>query len=290
MIKEIYVKSILNKHKRRDEWFLDNYSVNPYQLCQFNCVYCYIHGSKYGENMSKRLAVKINAPTVLEKELQRRARRKEYGFIALSSATEPWMYVEKRYEITRRCLEVIAKFKFPVHCLTKSTLILRDLDILEEINKNAILPEDLKGKLNCGILITISLSTLDEDIAKIFEPGAPKPKDRLNVLQRIKDEGFQAGIAYIPILPFISDDNEQLEEMICTAKDCNADYVFVGTLTLFGIGKRIYYDILENHFPELLPKYKQLFVFNQPNRDYQNKIEKIIKNMCKKFNIKYKIL
>ena len=99
MVKEVYAKSILNKHKKRDEWFLDDYSLNPYQLCQLNCIY-YIRGGKYGEK-GKELAVKINAPTLLEKELFRRAKRKEYGFIALSSSTEPWQPVEEKYGIQK---------------------------------------------------------------------------------------------------------------------------------------------------------------------------------------------
>jgi len=154
--------------------------------------------------MKQGLSAKVNTPALLEKELLRRAKRKEYGFIALSSSTEPWMHVEEEYKLTRKCLEVIAKFKFPVHCLTKSTLILRDLDLLEEIDEKAILPKDL-GRLKRGTMITFSFSTLDEEIAKIFEPNAPKPKERLKALQKIKEHGLYAGIAYIPVLPFISD-------------------------------------------------------------------------------------
>jgi len=236
MVKEIFAKTILNKHKKRDDWFLDDYSLNPYKSCEFNCIYCYIHGSKYGKHANE-LSIKVNAPILLKKALAKYARRKEYGFIALSSATEPWMYIEKKYKITRKCLEIIAKFRFPVHCLTKSTLILRDVDILQEIDKNAILPEDLR-KINHGVLVTISLSTLDNKIAKIFEPNAPTPKERLNTLQKIKEHGFYAGIAYIPTLPFISDSNEQLEEMVKIAKEIGADYVFFSPLTLYGIGKR----------------------------------------------------
>ena len=149
MVKEILSKTILNKHKKRDEWFLDDYSLNPYQLCDFNCIYCHIRGSKYGKNMKQGLSAKINAPALLEKELLKRVKRKEYGFIALSSSTEPWMHIEEEYKLTRKCLEVIAKFKFPVHCLTKSTLILRDLNLLEEIDEKAILP--ISSRLHfCG--------------------------------------------------------------------------------------------------------------------------------------------
>ncbi|RLG62859.1 radical SAM protein [archaeon] len=290
MVKEIFAKTILNKHKRRDEWFLDDYSLNPYQLCDFNCVYCYIRGSKYGENMKQGLAAKINAPTLLEKGLLRRVKRKEYGFIALSSATEPWMHIEEEYKLTRKCLEVIARFKFPLHCLTKSTLILRDIDLLKEIDENAILPKDLE-KLKHGTLITFSFSTLDEKIAKIFEPNAPKPKERLETLQKIKEVGFYAGIAYIPVLPFISDSDEQLEKMIKVAKEFQADYVFVGALTLYGVGKELYYKVLEKHFPELLPKYKKLFkIFNQPSKAYQLKLEEKAKEFCEKYGIRYRIL
>ncbi len=291
LAKEIIVKTILNKHKKRDDWFLDDYSLNPYKLCAFNCIYCYIRGSKYGQNMGKELAVKINAPKLLERALRRRARKKEYGFIALSSSTEAWQPIEEEYKITRQCLEIISRYRFPIHCGTKSQLILRDIDILSEIDKNAILPPDLGDKLNHGVLITFSLSTLDEHISRIFEPGAPKPKERLETLQKIKEEGFFAGIAYIPVLPFISDSYEKLEEMIKTAKEYNADYVFVGALTLFGVGKELYLHTLKIHFPDLIPKYKKLYrIFNYPSKEYQQKLENLARKLCNKYGVKYMIL
>lgn len=287
-MREIFTKTILNKHKKRDSWFLDDYSLNPYQLCDFNCIYCYIKGSKYGEKKDK-LAVKINAPTLLEKELYRKAKKKEYGFIALSSATEPWMKVERKYQVTRKCLEIIAKYKFPIHCLTKSPLILRDLDLLYEINENAVLPSDL-SKLNCGTLITFSLSTLDKKIAKIFEPNAPKPIDKLKTVEKIRDYGFYCGIAYIPVLPFISDSNEQLDEMIRVAGELGIDYVFVGALTLYGVGRELYFRILEKHFPELIPEYEKLYKSNQPSKEYQKKLEKLVIELCNKYRVKRMIL
>ena len=285
MTKGIVVKTILNKHKKRDSWFLDDYSLNPYQLCEFNCVYCYIRGSKYGENMKNGLAVKVNAPTLLEKELLRRARNKEYGFIALSSATEPWMYIEEKYKITRKCLEVIARFRFPVHCLTKSSLILRDVDILKEIDKNAILPEDLRNKISNGILITFSFSTLDENLREIFEPNAPRIEERINAIKELKDEGFKVGTAFIPLLPFISDPEEQIEEMVKLAKELNVDYVFFGDLTLYGKGKEIYFKILEKHFPDLIEKYKRLYRGFSPKREYRSSIYNISVKLCKKYGV-----
>lgn len=286
MVREIFVKSVLNRHKKRDDWFLDDYSLNPYQLCEFGCVYCYTHGSKYGG--ARGLAVKVNAPLILQRELRKRAEKGEYGFIVIGSATEPWQPIEERYQVTRRCLEVIAKFRFPVHCLTKSTLILRDLDLLGDIDRRAVLPEDLKGLR--GTLITFSFSTLDEEVAKIFEPMAPSPKERLETLWRVKEEGFYTGIAYIPVLPFISDSDEQLEEMVKVAKEFNADYVFVGALTLYGDGKRTYYSVLRRYFPELIQKYEELFKSNQPDWSYQRRLEKKARELCRRYNVRYRIV
>jgi len=295
MINKIQVKSILNKHKKRDDWFLDEYSVNPYYGCSFNCVYCYIRGSKYGENMAKTFSVKVNAPELLEKQLARRAKKGEYGIIALSSSTDPYMPIEGKLKLTRKLLEIILKYKFPVEIATKSKLVLRDLDVLKEIDKNAILPPDLKTKLKHGVIISFSISTLDEQLTKILEPGAPKPMERLETMKKCKEKGFFTGVCFIPVLPFLSDSEEQLEEMIKTVKNYGADFVFVGGLTLFGNGptdcKTLYYKFLEKYYPELVSKYKSLYrIFFAPSKEYQKKLEDKSKMLCKKYGIKNRII
>ncbi|MBI4744444.1 MAG: radical SAM protein [Actinobacteria bacterium] len=290
MITEIQAKSILNKHKKRDDWFLDDYSVNPYQRCSFNCIYCYTRGSKYGTHMAKTLSVKINAPELLEKQLLGRAKKGEYGIIFIASQ-EAYLPIEEKYKITRKLLEIILKYKFPVEVVTKSTLALRDLDLLREIDKNAILPDDLKPKLKHGTIISFSVSTLDEKLAKILEPGAPSPIERLKTMQKFKEEGFFVGVNFIPVLPFLSDSEEQLDEMIRQAKSYGADFVFVGGLTLFGTGptdsKTLYYKFLEKYYPELVSKYKSLYrIFFAPSRDYQRQLEEKSKLLCEKHRIK----
>ncbi len=207
--------------------------------------------------MAKTLSAKINAPEVLEKQIKREANKGEFGIIALSSSTEPYMKAEEKLELTRRLLEVILRHKFPVHVLTKSKLVLRDLDLLREIDKKAILPTDLRDKLRHGVIISLSISTLDERMAKLLEPGAPPPKEKLETMQNVEG-GFLVGVDYIPVLPFLSDTDEQLDKMIKTAKDYKADFVLIGALTLFGNGpadcKTLYYKFLEKHYPELVPK------------------------------------
>lgn len=295
MINEIQVKSILNKHKKRDDWFLDDYSVNPYEGCSFNCIYCYIRGSKYGENMAKTLSAKINATELLEKQLSKRAKKGEYGIIALSSSTEPYMPIEEKLKLTRKLLEIILKYKFPVEMVTKSKLVLRDLDLLKEIDRNAILPADLRPKLKHGAIISFSISTLNEKMAKILEPGAPKPIERLETMKRCKEEGFFTGVCFIPVLPFLSDSEGQLEETIRTVKEYGADFVFVGGLTLFGKGsadcKTLYYKFLEKYYPQFITKYRSLYrIFPMPSKEYQKKLEEKAKNLCKEYNIKDRIV
>jgi DNA repair photolyase len=295
MLNQIQVKSILNKHKRRDSWFLDDYSINPYQGCSFNCVYCYIRGSKYGENMARTLSVKTNAPELLEKQLLRRAEKGEYGIIALASSTEAYMPIEEKAGMTRRLLEIILKHRFPIEVGTKSSLVLRDLDILKQIDGKAILPEDLKPKLRHGTMISFSFATLDEELARIFEPGVPSPKERLETMQKCKEQGFLVGVNYIPVLPFLSDSDEQLDKMIGTAKAYGADFVFVGALTLYGKGptdyKTLYYKVLEKYYPELIPKYKSLFkILPMPSKEYQRELEEKSAALCRRHGIERSII
>ncbi|RLG88776.1 MAG: radical SAM protein [Thermoprotei archaeon] len=285
-VKLVKVKSVLNKHRKRDEWFLDDYSLNPYYGCNFGCLYCYIRGGKYGRD---ELAVKVNAPTLLEKELAKYVKLGEYGFIALSSATEPWMLgIENRYEITRACLNIILKYKFPVHCLTKSTLILRDLDILSRVNEEAIVPQDLRSKVNDGVLVTFSFSTLNEDLARLFEPRAPTPKERINALMKIRDEGFKVGAAFIPILPFITDN--ELEDMVKLIKELNLNYVFFSPLTLSGKCKELFLSVVRSKFPELYGKYVSLYRYGaSPAKWYRDRFYLSVKELLHRYGLRFGI-
>src|SRR5882757_5745002 len=117
MASEIKVKSILNRKKIPDSWFLDEYTINPYSGCSFNCLYCYIRGSKYGIHMEEKLSVKVNALALLEKALVLRSRKGQYGIIVLSSSTDPYLQIEKDFLLTRQLLEMILKYRFPVHII-----------------------------------------------------------------------------------------------------------------------------------------------------------------------------
>jgi DNA repair photolyase len=294
-MREIIIKSVLNKKKHRDSWFLDDFTLNPYEGCSFNCQYCYIRGSKYGENMEEGLSVKINGPEVLDRQLAFRVKKNQYGIIALASATDPYIPAEEKYRITESYLKLILKHRFPVLVITKSKLILRDLDLLKEIDRQAIHASDLPGKLTRGAIISFSISTLDNDIASALEPGAPLPMERLKTMRQCKEAGLRVGVNAIPLLPYISDTHEQMDELVRVAKDYGADYILIGGLTLFGDqpadSKILYYKFLERKFPDLVERYESLYrIFFSPPKSYLAALDKRAEEICDKYQLRRTIL
>lgn len=295
MLYQKQVKSVLNKHKKRDSWFLDDYSVNPYEGCSCNCLYCYTRGSKYGENMDEKLAVKANALEVLDRQLAARAKKSQYGFVAVGSATDAYIHHEEQQEMTKGMLLLLLKHRFPVFISTKCTLITRDIELLKEIDTAAILPEDLKETLARGLILSVSISSLDEKVSDMLEPGAAPPLQRLELVKRLKKEGFFTGVNAIPLLPYISDTEEELEKIIAAAKEYGADYILTGGLTLFGTGiadsKTLFYKFLERYDSSLLPKYQQLYGSNfYTSFSYQNQLKEKAERLCKKYTIRNRIL
>lgn len=295
MLKQKEVKSVLNKHKKRDSWFLDDYSVNPYEGCACNCLYCYVRGSKYGENMEEGLVVKSNAPELLDKQLAARARKGQYGIIAVGSATDAYMHHEKTLGRTRALLEIIARHRFPVFIGSKCTLITRDFDILAQIDREAILPEDLQDTLKRGVIMTISVSTMDENVSNMLEPGAATPQERMQVLRSMKEAGFLAGVNAMPLLPGISDTVEAIEQIVSSAKAHGADFIFPAGLTLFGNGptdsKTLYYRFLEKYNSTLLPAYRRNFDQTiYPSFLYQQELKKRTDAICRRYQLRTTIL
>lgn len=288
------VKSILNKHKKRDSWFLDDYSINPYEGCGFNCTYCYVHGSKYGENLAEKVVIKKDAALTLDKQLANRAKKNEFGFIAVGSATDAYMQVEEEIGLTREFLKIIVKYRFPVFISTKSELIKRDLDLLKQIDETAILPEDLKQEPGRGVIISFSFSTLDEKLAKQIEPGAPAPQKRLETLKLCSENGFLCGVNAMPLLPFITDTDEELEKIIASARQYGANFVFIAGLTLFGNderdSKQLVFKFLKNHYPHLIEKYEEMYgSVYYPSWLYQQQLKRRADALCEKYKIKNSI-
>lgn len=294
-MERVKVQSILNRQKTNDGLFLSQYTLNPYYGCPYKCLYCYVHGSKYGSKMPAGHAVKSNGPELLRGQLRSRAQKKEYGIIALGSSADPYPPAEEELKYTMRMLELILAYRFPVEVLTKSTLVARDIGLLKEIGDSAILSADLQGELDHGAIVSFSFSTTDDRDALIFEPGAPLPSARLETMKKCKDAGLMVGANFIPVLPFISDTEENIDRMIKAVKEHGADYVLMGGLTLFGDkegdSKVKYYHALEQHYPELVHAYDGLFRNSfAPPRSYQAQVEERARKSCERHGIRYGIL
>jgi DNA repair photolyase len=253
IIKEIEAKSILRKQKRVDSWFVSCYGMNLYRGCTHNCVYCDGRAEKYqveGE-FGREVVVKKNAIDLLRRELDPSRKRKPFkrGFVMVGGGVcDSYQPAEKTYQLTRQALQLLHDHTFPVHMLTKSTLIERDLDLLTAINAQN------------RAIVSMSFSSVDDDISAIVEPGVPSPTKRLNTLAKFKQKGFACGMFLMPVVPFITDTPEQIDKSLRKAKEVGLDYVIFGGMTLKdGRQKDYFIKVLEQHYPHLINEYHVIY-------------------------------
>ena len=245
--------------------------------------------------MANSLAVKSNALPILEKQLKSRSAKSQYGFVAVGSATDAYMPHEKDLLVTEGMLKLLLKYRFPVFISTKRQLIIRDLPLLKQIDKTAIIPPDLRNRMKNGVILSVSISSMDESITNMLEPGACTPIERLQLLKQLKDEGFLVGVNAIPILPYISDGEKELEQIIQSAALHGADYILIGGLTLFGRevadSRTLYYKFLQLYDASLIPKYNHLFGENTfAPAAYHSMLRARADSICKKYHLRTKIL
>ncbi|MBC8383808.1 MAG: radical SAM protein, partial [Candidatus Cloacimonetes bacterium] len=241
MIKEITAKTILNHVKQPDTWFGLRYNLNLYRGCQHQCIYCDSRSDCYQIENFADILVKVNAIEILQDELPRKRKK---GTIGFGSMNDPYMPIEKERELTRKALEVIQKNRFPVHILTKSTLVLRDINILKKIAEQYA-------------AVSFTITTADDELCKKLEPGAPVASQRFSAMKELSDKGIYTGILMMPILPFIEDTKENIEALVSQAAESGASYI----LPWFGMslrsGQREYfYAKLDEFFPSMRRKYE----------------------------------
>ena len=245
--------------------------------------------------MEEKLSIKSNALEVLDKQLKSRARKNQHGIIVLSSATDPYLQIEKDTQLTRKILELILLYRFPIHIITRSNLVVRDFDLLKEINEKAILPDNLASTLGHGVIITFSFSTIDDVVQKIFEPGATPATQRLEAVKQSLASGFHTGISLMPLLPYITDTPEYLIKMFTTFKEINVNYILPASLTLFGNNasdsKPLVFSAIRKHYPDLEVQYSKLFSFGfQPPKWYRDMVDKRSSFLCQQFGISRNII
>ncbi len=240
MIEEITAKTILNHVKQPDPWFGLKYNMNLYRGCQHQCIYCDSRSDCYQIEDFAKIQVKVNALDLLEDVLPRKRMR---GTIGFGSMNDPYMPVEREYRLTGKALEIINNNKFPVHILTKSDLVLRDIDFLKDISR-------------VYAAISFTITTADDDLARKLEPGAPLPSARFRAMAKLAEAGILTGVTMMPMLPFLEDSEQGILQIISRAQNSGATYIIPSFGVSLRPGSREYfYQQLDQLFPGIKEKY-----------------------------------
>jgi len=241
MPRYIEAKTILSSVKNKpDTYFGLSYNMNLYRGCQHSCIYCDSRSDCYQLGELSDIRIKKDAIQILERELRSKRIRGTVGF---GSMNDCYMPVEREYQLTRKALLLMIKYKFPVHIITKSDLVLRDIDLLKEISK-------------IYAAVSVTITTTDDNLSRIIEPNAPTSSKRFETLRQLSAHGIYCGTTFMPVLPYINDTTENITEMVKKAADCDAKYI----LPAFGLtirdGQREHmYQQFDKHFPKLRDKY-----------------------------------
>ena len=256
--------------------FTSDYGINLYRGCTHGCIYCDSRSDIYQLNHKfEDIEVKENAVELLKREL---VRRKPF-MVVTGAMTDPYVPIEKRLKHVRKCLEVIYRYGYGFSCLTKSDLILRDLDLLKKINE--------KSK----VVVQITLTTADDDLCRLIEPNVCPTSRRVEVLERLNENGIPAVVWLSPILPHINDSEENINSILDYCIDTNVKGVLnldMG-LSLREGNREYFYKKLDENFSGLKDRYidefgDSNFIYSKNNR----KLKGIIKDRCQRNGMLYK--
>jgi DNA repair photolyase len=272
----IKAKKILTPIKgAHDPYFGTSYSMNLYWGCQHGCIYCDTRSDCYRVGDISKIRIKENAIELLRNELT--GKRKK-GTIGTGSMNDPYMPIEKKLEHTRKALEVIAEFKFPVHAMTKSQLITRDIDLLQKISLTYA-------------AASFSITAYSDDLARKIEPAASSTAERFRALELLAKSGIYTGVILTPVLPFITDTSANIELIVRKAKDCGAQYIISWMGMTQREGQREYYHKeLDKHFPGVRERYEKAFGENYVcNSPRSTKLYDVFYEACAKYSIPTKM-
>lgn len=252
--------------------------MNLYRGCTHGCIYCDSRSTCYQMNHAfEDVEVKVNAPELLEQALRRKRKRCMIGTGAMS---DPYMPLENRYGLTRRCLEIIERYGFGATLLTKSDLVLRDLPLLKRIQERA----------KCVVQMT--LTTCDARLCRVLEPNVCDTARRAEVLEILHGEGIPTVVWLTPILPFLNDTEENIAGLmeICVRAGVRGVVTFNGLgLTLRDGDRQYYYRQLDEHFPGMKQRYMRAYgnayELPSPNSD---RLMEIVRGSCERNGILWK--
>jgi DNA repair photolyase len=247
---EVQAKSILNRVPEASQMPF-RWTVNPYRGCAHACTYCFARPThEYlelgaGRDFEREIVVKVNAPERLRAELGRSRWQREH--VALGTNTDPYQWVEGRYELMRGIWEALRDARNPCSVLTKSPLLLRDLDLMKQLNEVT----DFSAAL--------SIPTLDRKAWRETEPRSPSPTARLEALAELAKAGIRTGVLVAPLMPGINDSPEQVREVVRLATEAGASYITGIALHLRRGVRQVFMEWLSEQRPELVARYEALY-------------------------------
>ena len=228
-----------------------NWSLNPYMGCAHRCTFCYVRAFELradrpsDDRYGRSIRVKVNVAELLRKELGRPSWAGEV--VAIGAATDPYQPAEGRYKLTRGCLRALRDAANPFSLITRSPMIVRDLDVLVEAAARA------------EVGVVFSVPTLDKEVWRRTEPGTPPPHRRLEAVRRLVEAGVKAGVGMAPILPGISDSPAQLEAVVRAAREAGATNIWANVLYLKPGTREHFLEALASDWPEELDRYERLY-------------------------------
>jgi len=267
VVRQVACKTLLNRSR------IDDYSLNCYTGCGHGCVYCY---ARFMQRFHPRpepwggfVDVKVNAVEVLKRQV----RRAPPGSVFVSSACDGWQPVEVEFRLTRRCCELLLERGFSLYVLTKSALVLRDLDVLQ------------KGEVTLGVTLT----TADEALRRLWEPRAGSVEDRLRLLREARSAGLRTCVMFGPLLPFLSDGEAALAELFRLAADLEVDAIYTDALNP---RPRVWPSVsafLGRRFPDLITAYRRALFDPEGRRQYLADLRRRVRRAARRFGLERRL-
>jgi DNA repair photolyase len=254
------------------------WAINPYRGCEFGCKYCYARYThefmemRDGVAFEQKIFVKQHAAQLLRQELRQ---VKPGESIAIGTATDPYQPAERRYETTRGILEEMARHRgLEIGIITKSNLIVRDIELLREVAKHN------------QLFIHITITTMNVELARLLEPRAPRPDLRLEAVRKLHEAGVNVGVNCCPVIPGITDSPKDLDKVVRAAADAGAKRIFSNALFLKPCAAAVFMPFLEKQFPHLVEQYKQRYGQNAfLGPAYGKRLRKVLTTLRQKYGM-----
>lgn len=265
-VTEINCKTLINRVNAPD--FPFRWTINPYRGCRHACRYCYARsthqywGMDAGVDFESQIFAKVNAPTVLRQELTRPRWCGEP--VVIGTASDPYEPAEAQYQLTRKVLEVMAEFRNPASITTKGVLVRRDIDVLRHLNDVA------------GVQVVFSVGTVDENVWRQTEPGAPNPMARLEAMQYLVEHGIPAGVLAAPLIPGLSDTTASVDELVAAVAQHRAQFLSSNLLFLRPGSREWFMPMIKEAYPHLSAGYARLYRGEHAARDYTNSVMSVV--------------